>query len=392
MWSSFVARRVSGEFETFREHGAQVLLGGSRRSVASERVGAHNLLPPSPYQPTTFERWLDHLMGKEAARKHAESQTQLLREAATAPERAAPASTPTFWREHGCAQSCASGVLGNACRGDELEQHWRAHLHPSARPTVSDITNGATSENSSTGRPDDTPPRGRRLFTDAQKLTIVQESEATGATVSAIARRHGIATGILFRWRAEFGVTQKKQVKLASVTPATDAAAALALQNLVRPPDGMMAIELPDGRRVFAPAGSDPVAVHERSSTAEGLHHDDRSGGREGASGAGSHRHEERSRRARHAGPGNAQAGPVLGSSVCLPGMSSIAVISREFIQRLAHCGVDDVAGLGHVLDALQYRGNLRRDGDQAGLARQKLVTDHRRNHFKRDDLAALIC
>jgi hypothetical protein len=34
-----------------------------------------------------------------------------------------------------------------------------------------------------------------------------------------------------------------------------------ALRDLVKPPDGMMAIKLEDGRRVFAPAGSNPAAV-----------------------------------------------------------------------------------------------------------------------------------
>ncbi|WP_312874170.1 IS66 family insertion sequence element accessory protein TnpB [Aminobacter ciceronei] len=43
------------------------------------------------------------------------------------------------------------------------------------------------------------------------------------------------------------------------MTLVTDTATALALQNLGQPPDGMMAIELPDGWRVFAPAGNDPV-------------------------------------------------------------------------------------------------------------------------------------
>jgi hypothetical protein len=33
------------------------------------------------------------------------------------------------------------------------------------------------------------------------------------------------------------------------------------LRNLIRPPDGMMTIELDDGRRVFAPEGSNPAAV-----------------------------------------------------------------------------------------------------------------------------------
>ena len=34
-----------------------------------------------------------------------------------------------------------------------------------------------------------------------------------------------------------------------------------ALRDLVRPPNGMTAIELEDGRRVFAPAGSIPAEV-----------------------------------------------------------------------------------------------------------------------------------
>ncbi|SMX56512.1 protein of unknown function (transposase fragment) [Bradyrhizobium sp. ORS 285] len=36
--------------------------------------------------------------------------------------------------------------------------------------------------------------------------------------------------------------------------------AAGALRDLVRPPEGMVAVDLVDGRRVFAPAGSDPDA------------------------------------------------------------------------------------------------------------------------------------
>ena len=38
-------------------------------------------------------------------------------------------------------------------------------------------------------------------------------------------------------------------------------AAIAALRDLLRPPDGMMAIEVGDGRRVFAPADSSPAEV-----------------------------------------------------------------------------------------------------------------------------------
>ncbi|WP_315792732.1 MULTISPECIES: hypothetical protein [unclassified Bradyrhizobium] len=70
-----------------------------------------------------------------------------------------------------------------------------------------------------------------------------------------------MVTGLLFRWRAQFGIAQKKRSKLARVVLADDMFAARALRDLVRPPEGMMAIDLGNGLRVFAPAGSDPDAV-----------------------------------------------------------------------------------------------------------------------------------
>jgi hypothetical protein len=38
-------------------------------------------------------------------------------------------------------------------------------------------------------------------------------------------------------------------------------AGTLVLNDLLQPPDGMTIVELDDGRRVFAPMGSDPDAV-----------------------------------------------------------------------------------------------------------------------------------
>ena len=92
----------------------------------------------------------------------------------------------------------------------------------------------------------------RRFFSDEDKLAIVRETEQPAVTVSGIARKHGIVTGLLFRWRVAFGVAQKKCARLASVALADDKAAARVLRDLVQPPEGMMAGDLPDGRRVFA--------------------------------------------------------------------------------------------------------------------------------------------
>jgi hypothetical protein len=70
---------------------------------------------------------------------------------------------------------------------------------------------------------------------------------------------------MLFRWRVQFGFGAKDTVNLAAVRvadPVGDRGAdALVLHDLLAIPDGMAAVELADGRRVFAPAGADPDAV-----------------------------------------------------------------------------------------------------------------------------------
>ena len=93
----------------------------------------------------------------------------------------------------------------------------------------------------------------------------MQETEKPGVSVAQVCRRHGVATSMVFRWRVEFGLTARKAPQLATVALADGAAnevsALAALRDLVRPPDGMTTIELDDGRRVFAPAGSSPAEV-----------------------------------------------------------------------------------------------------------------------------------
>ncbi|MER8784294.1 hypothetical protein NKH60_24090 [Mesorhizobium sp. M1006] len=68
-----------------------------------------------------------------------------------------------------------------------------------------------------------------------------------------------------FRWREEFGLTARKALELATVELADEGedepSALAALRDLVRPPDGMVAMGLDDGRRVFAPAGATAAAV-----------------------------------------------------------------------------------------------------------------------------------
>jgi transposase len=46
------------------------------------------------------------------------------------------------------------------------------------------------------------PRRGRkRSFSAEEKRRFLEEAQAPGATVSSVARRYGIATSLLFRWK-----------------------------------------------------------------------------------------------------------------------------------------------------------------------------------------------
>lgn len=95
------------------------------------------------------------------------------------------------------------------------------------------------------------------------------ETGQPGVTVSQVARAHRIVTSVLFRWRAELGFGRSQQENLAAVRIADaqqggmqDAGPEMvALQEMLPIPSGAIAVELADGRRVFAPAGSDPEAV-----------------------------------------------------------------------------------------------------------------------------------
>jgi hypothetical protein len=115
--------------------------------------------------------------------------------------------------------------------------------------------------------------QSRRSFTAEEKLTIVLETERAGETVSSVARRHGIVASVVFRWRAELGFGKNRSARLAAVTLGDGRTGAssmpLVLHDLLQPPDGMAAVDLPDGRRVFAPVGSDPETVRRHVSDRE---------------------------------------------------------------------------------------------------------------------------
>ena len=105
--------------------------------------------------------------------------------------------------------------------------------------------------------------RARRRWTEADRRRLVAETLAPGATVHAVARRHGVNTSQLFTWR--------KQLRLELeplAAPPTPGFAAVAITPVMSPsvadvpmPSGLIEIELPDGGRVRISGAPDPAVV-----------------------------------------------------------------------------------------------------------------------------------
>jgi transposase-like protein len=166
---------------------------------------------------------------------------------------------------------------------DEAEIDWRAHLHPSAWPRISTSVSASAKKiaadrpltTEANADPESPAKLRRRSFGVEEKRAIVLETEREGATVSAVARSHRIVTSVLFRWRAELGFGREKRAKLVPVMIADGASSApaqlLVLHDLIQAPDGMMAVDLGDGRRVFAPVDSDPEDVRRQAAAQEAM-------------------------------------------------------------------------------------------------------------------------
>ena len=96
----------------------------------------------------------------------------------------------------------------------------------------------------------------RRRWTAEERRRIVAESET--APVSVVARRHGIAVSLVFRWRRQAGLPGKRAaVKKADAVfvpvmlaapPAPEAP--LETPRVQAPDGGLIEIELAGGRRV----------------------------------------------------------------------------------------------------------------------------------------------
>ena len=240
----------------------------------------------------TFSRWLRALEVLELARIRARELRKRTREPISKDRH--NKAVQAFWAMHvevlnwsgltAKAYAEAHRISVNSLRtwrarldADPVQIDWRARLHPSIRARISSGTSSGANEqlvkNGLTDAVGAAPARdgrsNRRSFTNAEKPAIVMEAEQPGVSAAAVCRRYNITTSMIFRWRAQFGVRQREQTELAAVRVSDgeyggEPAATVEtrdLQNLLPVPDGMEAVELADGRNVFAPIGSDPEAI-----------------------------------------------------------------------------------------------------------------------------------
>lgn len=98
----------------------------------------------------------------------------------------------------------------------------------------------------------------RRSWTPEQKRTILAEAKNAATTVSAVARRHGLAPSLLFRWRRE-----ALDADRAAALPPQPAFVPLCLpgptstESCERKQPGIIEIELASGHRLRADASVD---------------------------------------------------------------------------------------------------------------------------------------
>jgi transposase len=98
----------------------------------------------------------------------------------------------------------------------------------------------------------------RRAWTREQKQAVLAEAKNAATTVSAVARRHGIAPSLLFRWRREAVDAER-----AAALPPPPAFVPLSLPGPVstdsceRTQPGTIEVELATGHRLRADASVD---------------------------------------------------------------------------------------------------------------------------------------
>jgi transposase len=115
----------------------------------------------------------------------------------------------------------------------------------------------------------------RRRWSRLEKQAIVAECEGSASSVSAVARKHNMASSLLFRWRREFGRSQEPAAGRPEFVPV----ALPALSGAEGPTvpvkaavgnSGLIEIELVGGRRLRVDGSVDAGALRRVIAVLEG--------------------------------------------------------------------------------------------------------------------------
>ena len=99
----------------------------------------------------------------------------------------------------------------------------------------------------------------RRMWGRAEKQSIVGETLVPGANVSAVARRHGVAQSLLYRWRKDATGSVRPASTFVPVTIAAPAPAVVAPPKPMR--SGSIEVVLANGCLLRIGADVDTVAL-----------------------------------------------------------------------------------------------------------------------------------
>ena len=103
----------------------------------------------------------------------------------------------------------------------------------------------------------------RRSWSVQQKREIVAEAQVAGATISEVARRHGLRPSLLFRWRREFLDAERAAARppQPAFVPLSLPAPAGVAAICARFSSAMIEVELANGHRLRADASIDAAPL-----------------------------------------------------------------------------------------------------------------------------------
>jgi transposase len=115
----------------------------------------------------------------------------------------------------------------------------------------------------------------RRRRSRAEKEAIVAELNASGASVSAVARKYNVSASLLFRWRKQFGSDEPKTARaersfVPVVLSAPQRGRGAKAMPTIGSGSGLIEIELVGGRRIRFDQLVDPAALKRVIDAVEG--------------------------------------------------------------------------------------------------------------------------